>query len=256
MIHIDSFFVSDCNKITDTGIGHLVHEGITYLDISHCSRLTSLSMKYIANKCKKLVHLDISYCNFQSDFIAFFSNLCCQQLKYLNISDLRFHYETFCRAFASQNLLALHTFIAKNCSDLNDSCLILIAKTARHLRHLCLSGCVELSDDSLGVVAQNCNAITHLDISFCDKITSKTAKHLGSYLNSIQEIIMDGCSFIYHEQKENFHSFIQHNSELKKISLKHIPIDNEAIDYICKYCCDSLQEIELESTSVSSVGKE
>jgi len=249
-----TIILSGCTKITDTGIGHLVNQNITFLDISGCSNLSSLSLKYIAAKCSKLNYLNIANCNFQPDFINFFSHLSFKNLKHLDISGHRFQHEAFCRAFALQDLSALHVLIMRSCRDINDSCLTLIAKTAHNLRHLCVSQCSELTDDGLYFIAQNCNELTHLDISHCEKLTSRTLGFFGTFQTSLEETIFDGCPRLY-QDKKNFHFFMQNHIKLKKISLKNIPIDNEALSSICNNC-PSLIEIDLEATSPSSLGLE
>jgi hypothetical protein len=200
-----------------------------------------------------LTHLNIANCNFQPEFINFFAQLSFKSLKQLDISGHRFQHEAFCRAFTSHNLSALRVLVMANCRDLNDLCLNLVAKTAHKLRRLCISQCAEITDDGLYLVAQNCNKLTHLDISHCKNVTSRILFFFGKFQNALEEIKLDGCPLIC-RVKEDFSSFIESHPKLRKISLKNVPIDDDALNSISKYS-QLLKVIDLESTSISSSGK-
>jgi F-box and leucine-rich repeat protein GRR1 len=192
--------------------------------------------------------LELAGCTaFAEDTISHFSKCTAQGLTYLDLTGSRFLAETFCRSFKTVNLSKLETLILAGCTDLNETCLVLLSQSAVNLKTVSLANCTQLNDEAIHALAQHCKKLEHLDLTKCAALRSKSLAYLGSLITTLKSLVINECTKIYNDPK-SVSLFLNAQLALEKLCAKFTRLDDQVINQLKG---TAIKEIDLEGTSVT-----
>lgn len=216
--------------------------------MSFCSKLTGDSLKFVMSKCQHMKRLELAGCTaFAEDTISHFSKCTAQGLTYLDLTGSRFLAETFCRSFKTVNLSKLETLILAGCTDLNETCLVLLSQSAVNLKTVSLANCTQLNDEAIHALAQHCKKLEHLDLTKCAALRSKSLAYLSSFITTLKSLVINECTKIYNDPK-SVSLFLNAQPALEKLCAKFTRLDDQVINQLKG---TAIKEIDLEGTSVT-----
>ncbi|KAH9157475.1 hypothetical protein AeRB84_000674 [Aphanomyces euteiches] len=200
---LSKIVLANCTKLTDTGIGYLLHrartmtsidisgcnltdqgvkhlttsifngsvigEQIRELDLSYCMSLTSESLCYIRDRCKQLVSLYLTGCVLLQDVEMVGLIKSCSKISVLGLG--------FCRELTDNVLITiadclwLEALYINRCSKFTDVGVCALASQCTGLQSLNLSGCKRLTDSSIQSLNESCMKLIQLDVTFCPHVS-------------------------------------------------------------------------------------
>ena len=169
---LQSLSLSDCRKITDTGlinISECCHK-LENLKVDCCDRITDASIISISTHCIGLQSLNLVECRQISDVsIISISNYCtglqslnlegCHKITDASIISISIH----CTGLQSLNLV--------HCWQITDVSIISISTHCTGLQSLNLGSCAQLTDVSIISISIHCTGLQSLRLWFCHQIT-------------------------------------------------------------------------------------
>ncbi|KAL0096232.1 hypothetical protein J3Q64DRAFT_1606459, partial [Phycomyces blakesleeanus] len=183
--NLKSLNINSCWNVTDKGLLHLSSNcpRLTSLDLSNCRKitnkgLTALIQSKAAEGFDGLTYLSLSYCKHLSSLtMSALATYCSGSLEYLNLQRCTGVSTKDFEALSNVNFSALHTVILSDCSFLQDPAIIALVKAAPNLERLSLSFCCSLSDASLEAVTM-LKHLVELDASYCCSAVSDTSIYM------------------------------------------------------------------------------
>jgi hypothetical protein len=163
--------VNFCKKITDTGLKDLASgcSQIQSLYLNGCSKITDEGFQYIANKCYQLKKLNLWSCNITDKGLQALVNEC-HQLQELDLSWTNITYVGFKEIAKCLNLKQL---TLRNCEQITDAWLLLLAIECQQLQELDLGCCQHITDIGLQYLAEHSYSLNlrMLDLFGCNGVT-------------------------------------------------------------------------------------
>ncbi|KAM9352391.1 F-box and leucine-rich repeat protein 13 [Symphorus nematophorus] len=186
--HLD---ISLCDKVSDVGIQCLTEGSsstkLRELNVSHCSHITDISVKRIAQRLCKLSHLDLSYCEKLTDLSLEWlsgSTICSLDISGCNIQD---------QGLAALEGVRLKKLVLAECVYVTDIGIEKLCKNVRDLEHVDVSHCVALSDPAIRAISFYCRGLVTLRMLGCPKMTDMAVQYLTSGSQYLRELDVSGC---------------------------------------------------------------
>ena len=166
--HHSSISCADINLVAKGCIG------LTHLDLSFCTHVTTCGIIALFQQCPQLSHLNLSECQLKDDFI------CCMTDPKLKVCWTE---------------MSLATLILAGNSLLTDVSIVSISLFFTLLTTLQLHSSNLVTDTSVIAVAQNCSRINTLHLSSCG-IRNRAVLTLAETCSSLTSLHLWHCTFI------------------------------------------------------------
>lgn len=188
--------VTDCHQLTDSTI-HGISERCNQLKtliLSGCRRLTSQSIEYLcANEIlhETLTYLDISYClNFGDEDIELLVNSFLQ-LQKLNLTGLGKITDKAIEVI-SDKLYTIDSLYLGHCRLLTDQALFNLSNKS-WIELLDLSYCRRITDIGLNAIAEAHSGLKILNVAYCAKLTEQCINRLFHKCEHLVSLDVSSC---------------------------------------------------------------
>ncbi|RQM13060.1 hypothetical protein B5M09_008379 [Aphanomyces astaci] len=160
---------------------------LAHVNVSHCVKLTDLSLRAVADGCIRLGLLDISGCPRMSDIGLRYLSVHCRDLHTLGLrSTILISDGLSLGRENAQGLAALshgckrlqHLDLTK-CIRVDDAACKQIGRGFHDLRTLILFGCCSVSSTGVRDVSRQCHKLTLLDLSHCRLVDDTALVAIG-----------------------------------------------------------------------------
>lgn len=202
--------------LTDNDIFELSKSlgSITYINLSYCHRLTSVTLDTLVRNCRVLNVIIMVGTNagaeaLETDVVP---NL---GVKILNLSQNRLMgngvIANYVSVFPNLEMLNL-----SDCVNITEDGIVEVLKRCSRIRHLEISRCglienllidfelpklevlcargLIIDDDGLTIIGKRCPRLQKLDLSACMEVTAKGVKEVVAYCKEIREIKLRSCT--------------------------------------------------------------
>ena len=185
---------------------------VTYINLSYCTRLTSVTLYTLARNCRVLNEIKMVGTDVGDEALATLvaPNL---EVKSLNFSDSSMGNE-FIANYVSicPNLEMLDLSV---CINITEDGIVEVLKRCSRIRHLDLSACwwlenlsidfelpklevlcaggLRINDDGLAIIGKRCSRLQKLDLSGCQRVTAKGVKEVVANCKEMREICLMSC---------------------------------------------------------------
>ena len=139
---------------------------VTYLDLSHCRKVTDVAVISLARQCTSLTHLNLSFTHLRSESLIGFATTC-PSLTHLDVTCCHNMSDNSLQ-FLMKNCQKLREMTLRHCQQLSFSTFSSLSLCSSSLTSLDLCYC-KLTEGSLGTVLEGCASLTALDLSYCLK---------------------------------------------------------------------------------------
>ncbi|XP_040567089.1 uncharacterized protein [Lepeophtheirus salmonis] len=163
--------LSDCTRLTDTGLDNVVRNAphLQFLYLRRCLNLTDVGIKYIATFCLGLKELSLCDVSAITDFGLYELSKLGPSLRYLSIA---------------------------KCERITDSGVSQITRLCYKLRYLNIRGCESVSDGALVVLGDSIGTrLRSLDLGKCD-ITDEGLRNLAEKSCKLRKLSLKSCEMI------------------------------------------------------------
>lgn len=184
-----------------------LESGLTSLDLSNCRKITDTGIQSLLDSCKQLEHLELSYCKnltakiFEHPIWSRFKKLNLQRCTAINDAGFKIWHtsatskmsSTDGEAESAQVTFKMDELNLSDCSFLTDAAIGYIVQSCPDLSSLILSFCCGLSTACIPGITQYCSKLRLLDLSFCGSaVTDETLLQLST-LPALGRLSVRGC---------------------------------------------------------------
>ncbi|XP_014856716.1 PREDICTED: F-box/LRR-repeat protein 13-like isoform X1 [Poecilia mexicana] len=207
--HLNYLDISLCSRVSDLGIKYLTEGSsankLQHLSISQCGLITEFSIKRITRRLQKLFHLNLSYCEKVMD----------QALDYLNGSSIQSLDLTGCnirdQGLGSLKKIQLKKIIVAKCVFVTDMGIEKLCDNMRDLEHIDISQCPALTDAAINAISLYCRSLLRLKMAACPQVQFASAYRMTDmaivYLTTgcqyLLELDMSDCRLLTDRSLKN-----------------------------------------------------
>ncbi|CAB4054273.1 FBXL7 [Lepeophtheirus salmonis] len=172
--------LSDCTRLTDTGLDNVVRNAphLQFLYLRRCLNLTDVGIKYIATFCLGLKELSLCDVSAITDFGLYELSKLGPSLRYLSIAKCERITDSgvsqitrLCYKLRYLNIRTRLRSLDLGKCDITDEGLRNLAEKSCKLRKLSLKSCEMISDVGIRELAFKCRDLRHLNIQDCGGIS-------------------------------------------------------------------------------------
>ena len=177
-------------SVTDAGIVALCRgcPRLTHLNLSlsWTSVVTDASIVHLVSLCPMLEHLTLKSSDLTDAGVEALA-----PLHYLQHLDLEL--SRFVTASTVHRCIHLESLVLRDCHNVSDHALELVARHCCQLRHVDLAMCRKISDDAVIALAHHCPQLKHVDLAYCIFISDDGIGVLVAQCDHLQHVNITAC---------------------------------------------------------------
>ena len=172
---LQSVKISGAVLVTDEGACVMIQKcsNLRVLDLSHCHKITNLTLKALSKYAKKLSHLNISVCNKITDTGLQSIGSSCLELIELQLNGIKLLQDESLKSIS--NLKKLQVLCIKNCTYITNKPLLRIIKNCRKLHTLDIGGLEFVTIEVITEAVLKCSYLTALNAEGCNILPNQFA---------------------------------------------------------------------------------